>query len=99
MHPGEDIFAKSIANLWRQRFFANVQVYVTKVDENKVWIEINAQERPRLGNFKFVGIKKSDEEDLQAKLNLAKQTIITENTRRDIIEKVTKFYTDKSYGM
>ena len=97
MHPGEDIFAKSIASLWRQKFFANVQVYVTKVDDNKVWIEINVQERPRLGNFKFVGIKKSDEEDIQAKINLAKQTIITENTRRDIIEKTTKFYTDKGY--
>src|SRR5258706_5000515 len=97
MHPGEDIFAKSIAGLWRQKFFANVQVYVTKVDENKVWIEINVLERPRLGNFKFVGIKKSEEEDIHAKINLAKQTIITENTRRDIIEKITKFYTDKSY--
>jgi outer membrane protein insertion porin family len=97
MHPGEDIFAKSIANLWRQRFFANVQVYVTKVEDNKVWVELNVVERPRLGNFKFVGIKKSEEEDVQAKVNLAKQTIITENTRRDIIEKITKFYTDKSY--
>ena len=97
MHPGEDIFAKSIANLWRQKFFANVQIFVTKVEDNKIWIELNVQERPRLGNFKFVGIKKSDEEDIQAKVNLAKQTIITENTRRDIIEKITKFYTDKSY--
>ncbi len=97
MHPGEDIFAKSIASLWRQKFFANVQVYVTKVDESKVWIEVYVQERPRLGNFNFVGIKKSEEEDIQAKINLAKQTIITENTRRDIIEKTSKFYTDKGY--
>jgi outer membrane protein insertion porin family len=97
MHPGEDIFAKSIAGLWRQKFFANVQMYVTKVEDNKVWIEINVQERPRLGNFKIVGVKKSDEDDIKTKLNLAKQTIITENTRRDIIEKITKFYTDKSY--
>ena len=47
-------------------------------------------ERPRLGNFKFVGIKKTEEEDLQAKINLAKQTIITENTRREIIEEITQ---------
>ena len=95
MHPGADIFAKAIANLWRQKLFSNVQIYVTKVEDDKVWIEINVQERPRLGNFKFVGIKKSEEEDMQAKINLAKQTIITENTRRKIIEKITKFYTDK----
>ena len=97
MHPGEDIFAKAITNLWRQKFFSNVQVYVTQVDGDKVWIEVSVQERPRLGNFKFVGIKKSEEEDIQGKINLAKQTIITENTRREIVERITKFYTEKSY--
>jgi outer membrane protein insertion porin family len=97
MHPGEDVFAKSITNLWRQKLFSNVKVYVTQVDDDKVWIEISVQERPRLGNFKFVGIKKTEEEDIQGKINLAKQTIITENTRREIIERITKFYTEKSY--
>jgi len=97
MHPGEDIFAKSIASLWRQKLFANVQVYVTRVEDNKVWVEVNLTERPRLGNFKFVGIKKTEVEDLQAKLNLVKQTIITENTRREIIEKITKHFTEKGY--
>src|SRR5258705_2341503 len=79
MHPGEDIFAKSIANLWRQKFFSDIQIYVTKIDGDKVSIEINVTERPRLGSFKFVGVKKTDEEELQKKIELAKQTIITEN--------------------
>lgn len=97
MHPGADVFAKSIANLWRQKLFANIQMYVTKVDDDKVWIEINVQERPRLGNFKFIGIKKTEQEDIQGKINLAKQTIITENTRRDITEKIKKFYAEKGH--
>ncbi|MEP6699835.1 MAG: POTRA domain-containing protein, partial [Bacteroidota bacterium] len=97
MHPGEDIFAKAITNLWRQKLFSNIEVYVTKIEGDKVWVDINVLERPRLGSFKFIGIKKSEEEDIQGKVNLAKQTIITENTRRDIIEKVTKYYTEKSY--
>lgn len=97
MHPGADVFAKAIANLWRQKLFANIQMYVTKVDDDKVWIEINVQERPRLGNFKFIGIKKTEQEDIQGKINLAKQTIITENTRRDITEKIKKFYAEKGH--
>jgi outer membrane protein insertion porin family len=97
MHPGSDIFAKAITNLWRQRFFSNVQVFVTKVEGDKVWVEISVQERPRLGNYKFVGLKKTEEEDIQAKINLAKQTIITENTRREITETITKHFTDKAY--
>lgn len=97
VHPGADVFGKAIASLWRQKLFSNVQIYVTRVEDERVWIEVNLQERPRLGNFKFVGPTKSEQDDLQGKINLAKQTIITENTRREIIEKTTKFYTDKAY--
>jgi outer membrane protein insertion porin family len=97
MHPGNDIFAKAISNLWRQKLFSNVQVYITKIEGDRVSIEINVQERPRLGNFKFVGPKKAEAEELQGKMALAKQTIITENMRRNIVEVGTKFYRDKGF--
>src|SRR5579885_1647581 len=64
-HPGEDIFAKAINNLWRQKLFSNIQVYITKVVGDKVYVELNVQELPRLGNYKFIGVKKSEMEDLQ----------------------------------
>ena len=97
MHPGEDIFAKAITALWKQRLFSNVQVFVTKVEENNVWVELNVQERARLGNFKFYGINKTEEEDIMAKVNLAKQTIVTENTLRETKERIIKFFSDKGY--
>src|SRR5260221_12186995 len=97
MHPGEDIFAKSIANLWRQKLFSNVQIYVTKLQDDRVSIEINVLERPRLGNFKFIGVSKSEAEDLTGKAGLVKQTIITENMRRNITEVTKKFYSDKGF--
>src|SRR5687767_15650626 len=37
MHPGGDIFNKSIASLWRQKLFSNVQIYVTRVEGDRVW--------------------------------------------------------------
>lgn len=96
-HPGSDIFAKAINNLWRQKLFSGVQIYITKIEDDKVWIEINVLERPRLGSFKFVGVKKTESEDLQGKIGLAKQTIITENMRRNIKEITEKFYQDKGF--
>jgi len=95
--PGSDVFAKSIQNLWRQKLFGNVQIFITRVEGDRIWIELNVSERPRLGNFKFEGIKKADAEELQSKIGLAKQTIITENMRRNIIEITTKFYQDKGF--
>src|SRR5574338_126933 len=96
-HPGEDIFAKAINNLWRQKLFSNIQIFVTKIEGTRVYVEVNVQELPRLGNYKFIGVKKSEMEDLQSKIQLAKQTIISENTRRRIKEVTTKYFSDKGF--
>lgn len=96
-HPGGDIFSKAINNMWRQKLFSGVQIYVTSIQDDKIGIEISVQERPRLGNFKFVGIKKTEAEELQGKIGLTKQTIITENIRRNVHEVTTKYYRDKGY--
>lgn len=96
-HPGTDIFSKAIANMWRQKLFSGVQIYVTNIQDDNVSIEIAVVERPRLGNFKFIGIKKSDAEELQGKIGLTKQTIITENIRRNVKEITTNFYREKGF--
>ncbi len=97
VHPGAELFGRAINNLWRQKLFSGAQVFVTKLEDDKVWVEINVQERPRLGNYKFTGIRKTEEEDILTKISLTKQTIITENTRREIIEKISKHYAEKGF--
>src|SRR5213078_79297 len=95
--PGGDLFSKAIQNLWRQKLFSDIQIYITKVEDDKIWIEISVAERPRLGNFKFEGVRKSEEEDLTTKTALLKSTIITENTKRHAVDVITKYYTDKGF--
>lgn len=98
VHPGGDNFSKAIQNLWRQRLFSNIQIFVTRVQGDDIEIEINVSERPRLGNFQFKGIKKTEQEELQGKIGLLKQTIITENTRRNAKEVIEKYYADKGFA-
>ncbi|HJS55717.1 MAG TPA: POTRA domain-containing protein [Chitinophagaceae bacterium] len=97
LHPGGDQFPKAIQNLWRQRLFSNVEIFVTRVSGDDIDIEINIMERPRLGNYYFHGIKKSEQEELVGKIGLAKQTIVTENTRRTADETIKKYYAEKGY--
>src|SRR5215218_3881058 len=54
MLPGGDAFSKAITNLWRQKLFSNIQIFITAVRDNNIDIEINVQERPKLSNFKFI---------------------------------------------
>jgi len=97
LHPGGDEFSKAIQNLWKQRLFSNIEIFVTKVQGDDIEIEISVTERPRLGSFFFKGIKKAEQEELMGKLGLAKQTIVTENTRRNSDEVIRKFYAEKGF--
>jgi outer membrane protein insertion porin family len=97
MIPGSDIFSKAITNLWRQKFFSNVQIYITAVQDDFIDLELVVVERPKLGNFAFIGPKKSEKEELKGKVQLVRGTIITENTKRNAAEAIEKFYKDKGY--
>jgi outer membrane protein insertion porin family len=95
--PGTDAFSKAITKLWRQRFFSDVQIFITNMTEDAIALEISLTEMPKLGNYKFIGVKKTEAEELEKKIGLSKSTIITENTRRNAIEVIRKFYTDKGF--
>lgn len=97
MIPGGDNFSKAILSLWKQNLFSNVQILYTKVEGANLWIEINVSERPRLSNFFFKGIKKSDAEELTGKAGLVKGRVITENMRRNAVEAIQKYYIEKGY--
>ncbi|MBX2931687.1 MAG: BamA/TamA family outer membrane protein [Chitinophagaceae bacterium] len=95
--PGGDNFAKAIQKLWGQNYFSDVAIFITKLEEKNIWIEINVTERPRLARFDFIGVKKSEKEDLTGKTGLVPNRIVTENMKRTAEEAIKKFYAEKSY--
>lgn len=97
MIPGSDVFAKAIQNLWRQRFFSNVQIFITSLEGDVVDLELVVEERAHLSNFNFIGIKKTEADDLKEKVGLVRSTIITENTRRVALDVIRKYFAGKGY--
>lgn len=97
VHPGTDIFARAINNMWRQKLFANVQIYATAIRDNVVDFEIAVEERARLASYEFIGIKKSDKDELAGKIGLTKGVIITEHLRRNVKDITNRFYQDKGF--
>lgn len=97
MIPGTDKFAKAVQSIWNQRYFGNVQIFFTKLEGKNLFVEIHVQERPVLSDFKFVGIKKSQADDLETKVGLIKNRVITENMRRNAVEAIMKYFFDKGY--
>lgn len=97
MIPGTDVFSKAISNLWRQNLISNVEIYFTRLIGKNLYVEISITERPRLANFKFKGIKKSEADELKSKVGLVKGRVVTENMKRTAEDNIRKFYVDKGF--
>ncbi|CAN5265109.1 POTRA domain-containing protein [soil metagenome] len=95
--PGGDNFSKAITNLWKQNLISDVEIFLTNVSGKNISVEISITERPRLGAYKFLGIKKGEMDDLNPKVGLVKGRVVTENMKRSAVEAIKKFYIEKGY--
>lgn len=97
MIPGGDNFSKALTALWKQNLFSNARILFTKIEGSNIWLEINVTERPRLSNFYFKGVRKSEGEELATKSGLVKGRVITENVKRNAVEAIQKYYVEKGF--
>lgn len=95
--PGGDQFAKAISKLWTQNMFTNINIWITKLEDRNITIEIEAVERPMLSNFKFLGVRKSESDELKDKVGLFKTRVVTDNMQLSAKENIIKFFIDKGY--
>lgn len=94
--PGDKI-TKAIKNLWDQKIFSNVQITATKVQGDKIFLDIYIQELPRLSKFKFTGVKKSKQKDLREELALIRGKVVNESVIISTENKVKAYYVNKGY--
>ncbi len=76
--PGEDV-TNAIKKLWQQGLFSDVKITATKIVKGNIWFEIYLQERPRLAEVNFMGVSKSEKDDITEKVLLLKGSQITDN--------------------
>ncbi len=95
--PGSDVFGKAIAKLWKQSLVSSVDIYIVKLEESTIFLELEIKERPRLIDYNFIGIKKGEKDDLETKIGLAKDRVLTENMKLSAVEVIRKFFYEKGY--
>lgn len=94
--PGDDI-SDAIRQLWRQELFANVSIYATQYIGDKIFLNIELQERPRLSKYSIKGVKKSESEDLRDAMKLIRGKVVTENLKIQAVSAIRKFYVNKGF--
>lgn len=76
--PGDDI-TTAVKRYWRHGLFSDVQILAEKIVGDKIYLKIILAQRPRIADIRYHGVKKSEREDLEAKLGLVKGSQITPN--------------------
>ena len=94
--PGEQI-SEVIKKLWGLELFSEIDIFITNIEENTVFLELNIIERPTLTNVKFYGVKKGKVESLIKDTDLKKGKKITESLISNSKNYITNKYKKQGY--
>ncbi|MEL6649595.1 MAG: outer membrane protein assembly factor BamA [Bacteroidota bacterium] len=94
--PGMQI-TDVLKRLWKENIFSDVEIIADKTVGNKVWVKIKVVERPRISQFSFQGISKSQADDLRENINFIRGTILTESKKQSAERIIRNFYVEKGF--
>ena len=94
--PGDEI-TTAVKRFWRHGLFSDVKILATKIEGDQIWLEVQLTQRPRISEVHYFGIKKSEREDLEARLGLRKGYQITPNVIDRTKTVIERFFDDKGF--
>ncbi|MBK8586598.1 MAG: outer membrane protein assembly factor BamA [Bacteroidetes bacterium] len=89
--------SEAIKNLWKQGLFSDIQIFVTRIQGQTIFLELRLTERPRLSTFKFNNVSKSDADKIREKIKLERDKVVTENVKAATKTAVVDYYIEKGY--
>lgn len=95
--PGDDI-SNAVKRFWKQGLFSDTKIYETKIQGDSIWLEINLTSRPRVSDIHYSGMKKSEREDIEAKIGVVKGNQITPNQTNSAKTIIKRYFADKGFG-
>ena len=95
--PGTEI-TEAVKRYWKHGLFSKVAISADSIVGNKVYLCIHLATRPRVSTINYYGLKKSEKEDMEAKLGIMKGSQITPNMidRAKVLAK--KYFDEKGYN-
>ena len=94
--PGDKITG-AIRKLWSQGLFENISITATKIQGNKIFLDIHLLEKPRLSKFSFDGIRKAEADDIREKINLSRGDVLSDHLLIRTRNIIKEHYASKGY--
>lgn len=94
--PGLQI-SDAIKRLWKENIFSDVSIRADKIVGNTIFLIISVTERPRIAQYSFEGISKSQADDLREKINFIRGTILTESKSQSAKRIIRNYFVEKGF--
>jgi len=94
--PGE-ANAKVIKDMYAQNIFDDVQLYITSINLDTVYLEIAVKELPRLSRMHMTGVRKGEIEDIQKKLADKTGKIVNQNLLSTTTAIIKRHFNEKGF--
>lgn len=95
--PGNDI-TDAVKRYWKHGLFSDVSISADSIVGNKIYLNIYLQTLPRVSEINYIGLKKSEREDMESKLGLLKGGQVTPNTISRAKFLAKKYFDDKGFN-
>ena len=94
--PGNEV-TDAVKRYWKHGLFSKVAITCDSIIGDKAYLHFHLAVRPRVSLINYIGLKKSEREDMEQKLGLLKGSQITPNMidRAKILAK--KYFDDKGF--
>ena len=94
--PGDEISA-AIQNYWKQGLFSNVQILADSIVGDKIYLHVKLTAQPRISEVRFTGLKKSQREEIEARIPLKAGNQITPNLVDRAKLRIQQYFEEKGY--
>lgn len=94
--PGNEI-TEAVKRYWHHGLFSEVKIAADSIVGDDIYLHIYLQTRPRVSTINYIGLKKTEKNDMEEKLGLLKGSQITPNMidRAKILAK--RYFDDKGF--
>ena len=95
--PGDEI-TNAVKRYWKHGLFSKVAIAADSIVGEKLYLHIYLAVRPRISNINYVGLKKSEREDMEQKVSVLNDSEYTGDEYAQLYKKVIEVL-DKMYAL
>jgi outer membrane protein insertion porin family len=95
--PGPEI-TSALKAFWKNGLFSDVKILANKQTADSVWLEVALKPNPIISSINYKGVKKSEREDLDAKVGMARGTQLTPNLINRARKRIKDYFSEKGFS-